>query len=1101
MKLLSVVRKHYLICIPFSIFNSMCRTKQLLLTILVCFNLIKASAQQVILFGSGTVSTCDAFILDADSMRGNYPVGTFIQTVNAANGTRLGLNFEEFAMRSYDTMWVYDGPTTNSPLIYYRPAPLYITFPSIQTSGSVITLRFKASSPGGNPAPGKFKLRVRCINDPQQVANFIPVARPLWGGNIQLADYDKDGDRDMLVGGEIYRNDAFLDSFYVFDRKLDVLGKWTSTKMLAQDFDNDGDKDIFIMGTSNIPGPFAAYCCLYRNNGNGSFTRVTTQSFTGAYDGACALVDFDRDGKKDICYTGRTNLSGTPVTVFKLYINHGALSFSDSTISGVPGLTKASISWADSDADGDDDLLVSGIFNGGNITRFFTVSGPTFTVRNIGMTDISNGQTLWVDINNDGKPDIVNAGIGTPGNINAINPQIFINNGSNNFTSLNNNLPAWYGLNQDWTDYDLDGDKDVVFSGYTSSNPITYGTNVFKNNGNGNFSVIAVDNVLGTATVKWVFLNADNRPDLFIAGRQGRFSFFLKNMGGDQFKVSSLPMSSFNVSGQALVEDFTGDGKIDMLICDVMDGVDCSGDFGSILTTAIDWRYTAIPKFTMVGDLNGSLPVPPQLFDNPYWKWGHYDSDGQLDILYINANVTTGYPYIAAFRNTGNNNFSLALNGLAVNLPGTDRNMREAALVDLDNDGVSELFITPNTVLKRSGNNWVVYYEGGGCNDIQDCYEYYAEFADFSGDGFKDAAISVGASLGTMGHVSIYKNDGTGKLVLYTTTTFSRDGRQVKWHDFDKDGDLDLVSGFVTLENRNGNFLGVNGGGRHYIHVGIGDFNKDGWDDLVVNTNNFVNAFYPGSILYNLQGTFFYKEVITGKLFQCDPSGWEDAIEAYDVDNDGDIDIPHTAGGGNCGSGLLLNLYNLQNRSISLWNPNGGEILPIGTAFAVRWIGNQLGANVRLELSRDNGANWQTVIASTVSGPTGGTYSWNVTGPVSANCLMRVTDNINGNTVDLSNQAFQITLATGIGSNPANDSVNVFPNPSSDELFITLPQNSGRNILVTIYNASGMLVQQNQVNYYPSQPLSLDISGLGKGFYILKIEDRQKKYSAKFIRQ
>ena len=94
--------------------------------------------------------------------------------------------------------------------------------------------------------------------------------------------------------------------------------------------------------------------------------------------------------------------------------------------------------------------------------------------------------------------------------------------------------------------------------------------------------------------------------------------------------------------------------------------------------------------------------------------------------------------------------------------------------------------------------------------------------------------------------------------------------------------------------------------------------------------------------------------------------------------------------------------------SITVEVPNGGEVWNIGTTPTISWTYSNLTGNVKIELSRDGGATWETIIASTPIDD--GQEPWTVTGPTSDNCLIRITSLTDYSISDTSDQKFKITF-------------------------------------------------------------------------------------------
>lgn len=93
---------------------------------------------------------------------------------------------------------------------------------------------------------------------------------------------------------------------------------------------------------------------------------------------------------------------------------------------------------------------------------------------------------------------------------------------------------------------------------------------------------------------------------------------------------------------------------------------------------------------------------------------------------------------------------------------------------------------------------------------------------------------------------------------------------------------------------------------------------------------------------------------------------------------------------------------------ISVISPNGGEQWQINTSQTIKWSSFGAGANVKIELNRDGGINWETLFAST---PNDGSAFWLVTGPPSNLCLIRIMD-LDGFPIDESDNSFKILLVS-----------------------------------------------------------------------------------------
>ncbi len=82
------------------------------------------------------------------------------------------------------------------------------------------------------------------------------------------------------------------------------------------DYDNDGDLDILLTGNDGS----SRVSKIYKNNGDGSFTEQTSISLTGVDYSSAAWGDYDNDGDLDILLTG----SSSSGYVSKIYKNNSS---------------------------------------------------------------------------------------------------------------------------------------------------------------------------------------------------------------------------------------------------------------------------------------------------------------------------------------------------------------------------------------------------------------------------------------------------------------------------------------------------------------------------------------------------------------------------------------------------------------------------------------------------------------------------------------------------------------------------------------------------------------------------------------------------------
>lgn len=127
------------------------------------------------------------------------------------------------------------------------------------------------------------------------------------GGNTMSsswADYDNDGDMDVFLANDQGNNALFRnDGNFSFSKMADDTVSKSNGRSFSSawsDMDNDGDLDLFVTNSFMTGSLLRNF--LYRNNGDGSFTRIdnTVPATDMDWSYGCAFGDYDNDGFEDL---------------------------------------------------------------------------------------------------------------------------------------------------------------------------------------------------------------------------------------------------------------------------------------------------------------------------------------------------------------------------------------------------------------------------------------------------------------------------------------------------------------------------------------------------------------------------------------------------------------------------------------------------------------------------------------------------------------------------------------------------------------------------------------------------------------------------------
>ncbi|HZY77890.1 MAG TPA: FG-GAP-like repeat-containing protein [Cyclobacteriaceae bacterium] len=610
----------------------------------------------------------------------------------------------------------------------------------------------------------------------------VAIVKSLNGGTRQIVDYDGDNDKDVIVGG--YNSVSATNELLVYvnngnktftETTLTIPGLIQTGKATFVDYDGDGDLDVFNNGTTGSP-TFTFFSEFFTKSPSG-YTKVDNPGMPGYQVTQYGFVDYDGDDDLDV-FIGSAN--GKTVLYRNNYFKDDLAPRDDQP--GWPiGLvahpaTPTSIVLTYSDFEDSEDGWYIEIQRGTNASfeplttlspniNMYEVTSLSADVRygfrirgrnsagygkysqtvygytastalaktTLTPTVLSYETSKWVDVDTDGDLDLVTGGQGFSVD-NYVGKLTIYRNDGGTLSTQAHNIPDISVHDMDWTDFDLDGDMDVLMSGnIMAENNYIAVSKIFVNNGSFSFSEHPAK-ILGvrSSVSRWIDINTDGYPDIFVSGTQDTNS----TVHGNQVLISNKGLTFTESTNHGIrvyyqcdmaTADFNGDGRMDIAL-------------------------TGLIK------LLASQGV------------------GVATQVYLNQPG-------GAFK-------------LAQTLPATSYQPSIAA-GDLDNDGDPDLIVAgdgqPTYIYWNNGESW----EEDTSNVFTEMNDADIQLGDFNKDGSLDITMG-GTSILAGRVSAIFLNNGSGVFTASNHPVMKASDPEYAFGDVDGDNDLDLFESGIN---------------------------------------------------------------------------------------------------------------------------------------------------------------------------------------------------------------------------------------------------------------------------------------------------------------
>lgn len=469
-----------------------------------------------------------------------------------------------------------------------------------------------------------------------------------------------------------------------------------------------------------------------------------------------------------------------------------------------------------------------------------------------------------------------------------------------------------------------------------------------------------------------------------------------------------------------------------------------------------------------------ALNIPTANADwTPDWSIavGDYNADGFNDLLYA------AWGGVTFMRSNGSMSYTKqTFNDYVAS--------QRSNFIDLNNDGHLDAFVchdvAPSVYYINDGNGNLTFYQSSTSGAPYELANYSSGgnygsiWIDYDNDRNMDMFIAKCGGAFPRYVNQMHHNTGTTYIENAAAIGLDDDDQtwSSAWGDFDNDGDMDVFigasSGPHVLKMNNGaagsySFTDITASSgvsaltaTSREHVTF-DFDNDGYLDIVSGGNILKNN---GDMTFTLEANVFSG---SGSYGDLNNDGFIDARRGSNIYlNDGNSNhwITITT------VGTASNINGIGAR-VELYSPMGMQIRDVRSGDGFEFM-NTL--NTHFGLGSDTSISsmviyWPSGIIDTYTNPT-----------IDSHIIAT-----EGETLSIEDETLVSTI--------------IHPNPAKNTLFIEAPVDLTGKI-ATVFDLNGKKVLNTKL-----ENNSLDVSHLGSGMYILRIEERGKTITRKFIKE